>query len=196
MRSTEAREPGAARMAGAGASGSAERVGSAGMGAPRAHALAERLHRGQRDPGGAILIEHIRRVALAVPGNARTVAWLHEALEYTSISEEALLDDGLSSDELRALRLLARRSESRSDAVYLRHIELIAGARGPGARLAQAVKRADLEDRGLHPAVRADGWSPPYELGLAVLLAGSTPEESGADRGTRDRRPHLAGVRR
>jgi hypothetical protein len=147
---------------------------SPGMGAAHAQALAKRLHRGQRDPGGALLLDHIRRVALAVPGHARTVAWLHEALEYTAISEETLLDDGLSLDQLRALRLLAR-GDSRSGAVYLAHIALIAAAAGPGAALAQAVKRADLEDRVLHPAIRADGWSPPYELGLEALVAARPP---------------------
>jgi hypothetical protein len=192
----EAREPRADRMAGAATSASLERDGSPRMGAARARALAERLHRGQRDPGGALLLDHIRRVASAVPADARTVAWLHEALESTSISEQALLDDGLSLDELRALRLLARRGDSRSDAVYLAHIRLIAAARGPGAYLAQAVKHADLEDRVLHPAIRADGWSPPYELGLAVFGARHTPEHSGPHRGSQHDRSGLAGVRR
>jgi hypothetical protein len=145
------------------------------MDAAHAQALAKRLHRGQRDPGGGLLLDHIRRVALAVPGHARTVAWLHEAFEYTAISEEALLHDGLSLDQLRALRLLARGGDSRSGAVYLAHIALIAAAAGPGAALAQAVKRADLEDRALHPAIRADGWSPPYELGLEALAAARPP---------------------
>jgi hypothetical protein len=31
------------------------------------------------------------------------------------------------------------------------------------------VKIADLQDRCLHPRVRADGWSPPYARGLALL---------------------------
>jgi hypothetical protein len=161
-----------------------EPEGSRGMSPARALALARWLHRGQRDPGGAVLLDDIRRVALAVPGDARTVAWLHEALEYNSVSEEALLEDGLSLDELQALRLLARRGDAHSDVVYLAHIELIAGASGPGAILAQTVKRADLEDRVLHPAIRADGWSPPYELGLDVF--GRRPRSRGLRCGPRD----------
>ena len=107
------------------------------------------------------------------------MAWLHEALEHTSISEEALLDDGLSVDELRALRLLTRCGDSRSDdALYLAHIALIAGARGAGASLARTVKRADLADRVVHPAIRADGWSPPYELALDVFIAPGTFDDS------------------
>jgi hypothetical protein len=135
----------------------------------RAQALAEALHHGQRDAGGAPLIDHVRRVAAAIPGDARVVAWLHELLEYTSISEEALLADGLSRAELRALRLLTRDKDSRSNARYLGHVELIARARGAGASVARSVKQADLADRALHPPIRADGWLPPYELGLEIL---------------------------
>src|SRR5215211_6782361 len=62
----------------------------------RAQALAEELHRGERDPAGAPLIDHVRRVAAAVPSDARVVAWLHEVLEYTSTSEHALLGEGIS----------------------------------------------------------------------------------------------------
>jgi hypothetical protein len=135
----------------------------------RAQALAETVHHGHIDPGGSPLLGHVRRVAMAVPSHARPAAWLHEVLEYSSISEETLLSDGLSLDELRALRLLLRAESARSNTVYLAHVELIAIARGPGAGLAQTIKRADLEDRSLHPAIRPDGWSPPYRLGLEVM---------------------------
>jgi hypothetical protein len=137
--------------------------------AGRAQALAERLHDGQRDASGAPLIDHIRRVAAAVPRSARVVAWLHEVLEHTAISEQALLAQGVSDDELRALRLLTRNTESRSYMRYLAHVQLIADARGPGAGLAQHVKRADLVDRAVHPSTRADGWTPPYALALQIL---------------------------
>ena len=142
---------------------------STGVDPERAQALAETLHRGQRDPDGALLLGHIRRVVTAVSGTARIVAWLHEVFEYTTISEEALLAEGLTLDELRALRLLARGEDARSDQIYLAHVDLIANARGPGADLAQTVKRADLADRVLHPAIRVDGWAPPYEAALEVM---------------------------
>ncbi|MGZ6640058.1 MAG: hypothetical protein ACXVII_45550, partial [Solirubrobacteraceae bacterium] len=142
----------------------------------RAQALAETLHHGQRDASGAPLIDHVRRVATAVPEEARVVAWLHELLEHTPISEAALLMEGLTTAELRALRLLTRDKDSRSSALYLSHIELLARARGPGAGIAHSVKRADLMDRMRHPSIRPDGWSPPYELGLKVLeLAAPRP---------------------
>ena len=139
------------------------------MDADRARALAERLHHGQRDAGGARLIDHVRRVAATVAPEARVVAWLHEALEHTSISEETLLMQGLSIRELRAIRLVTHDNIARSNTSYLAHIEMLAQARGAGARLARSVKCADLADRLRNPAIRPDGWSPPYERGLQIL---------------------------
>src|SRR3954463_2249007 len=109
------------------------------MDADHARAIATTAHRGA-------LLDHVRRVAASVPAWARTVAWLHEVLERTDIPEEVLLREGLSFEELRALRLLSR-EESYSDLASLGHIELIARAGGTAGRLARAVKGADLEDR-------------------------------------------------
>lgn len=139
------------------------------MDAGRARAVAERLHRGQRDAGGASLIEHVRRVAATVAPEACVVAWLHEAFEHTSVSEETLLMQGLSTEELRAIRLVTHDNIAQSNASYLAHIEMLARAGGAGARLARSVKCADLADRRLNPAIRPDGWSPPYERGLEIL---------------------------
>jgi hypothetical protein len=72
-----------------------------------AQTLAERLHDGQLDRDGVPLIGHVRRVADAVPRRARVVAWLHETLEHTTISEQALLTEGLSDEQLGAIRLVA-----------------------------------------------------------------------------------------
>ena len=145
------------------------------MDAERAQALAERLHRAQLDAGEARLIDHVRRVAAAVAPEARVVAWLHEALEHTSVSEETLLMQGLSTDELRAIRLVTHDNIARSNSSYLAHIELLARASGAGARLARSVKHADLADRARNPAIRPDGWSPPYERGLQILQRAASP---------------------
>jgi hypothetical protein len=139
------------------------------MDTARARTIAERLHAGHRQEDGTLLLDHIRRVARSAHADARAVAWLHEALETTSVTERELLMDGLTDDELRALRLLSRRSESRSEAAYFGHLELIARATGLSGRLARLVKTADLKDRLRHPHVRPDGWSPPYEQALAVI---------------------------
>ena len=112
------------------------------------------------------VLAHVRRVAWAAPAEARTVAWLHEALELTAVSEQELLLAGLSIEELRALRLLCRRHTSRSDTAYFGHLELIARAAGRSGTLARVVKILDLEDRSRHPHVRPDGWAPPYQRAL------------------------------
>jgi hypothetical protein len=134
-----------------------------------AQLMAERLHTGDREDDGIPVIRHVRRVVSRTPADARSVAWLHEVLEFTAVTEERLLREGLRSDELRALRLLNRTVDTRSDRIYLAHLELIARAAGRSGDLARMVKIADLEDRCLHPRVRPDGWSPPYELGLQRL---------------------------
>ena len=105
--------------------------------------------------------------------DARVVAWLHEVLEHTATSEEELLRKGVSAGELRALRLLTRDPNSRSNASYLGHVEMIARARGDGARIARTVKRVDLKDRLLSPRT-AGAWAPPYELALQILHFAST----------------------
>ena len=66
----------------------------------RARAVAERLHAADREEDGTPLLEHIRRAASAVPLEARPVAWLHEALEWTVVPEQELLTNGLSDDQL------------------------------------------------------------------------------------------------
>ena len=134
-----------------------------------ARAIAERLHRGDIEEDGTPVIRHVERVATTVPEEARAVAWLHEVLERTDVKEEELLMAGLTSDELRALRLLNRTPDSHSDRRYLAHLDLIAHANGDSGRLARIVKTADLKDRSLHPYVRRDGWSPPYAQALKLL---------------------------
>jgi hypothetical protein len=135
----------------------------------RARALAEMLHAREREPDGAPLLGHVQRVAQMVAAEARPVAWLHEALE-SGVTEQELLMEGLTQDELRALRLLCRTRDARSHDIYLAHVELIARAAGRSGHLARMVKIADLEDRCLYPRVRRDGWSPPYADGLELLL--------------------------
>jgi hypothetical protein len=142
--------------------------------AEQAQLLAQRLHRGQLEPIGTPLIAHVRRVALASPEFARPVAWLHEVLELTSVTEQKLLAIGVSDDELRALRLLNRSAARGSRDGYLAHIEMIARAHGPAGRLARSVKLADLQDRLRHDHRQADGSRLPYEQALELILAALT----------------------
>src|SRR3954471_2526356 len=149
----------------------------AGAGEPRglrpavARSIAERAHGVQLDAGQQPMMEHIRRVAMATPRQARCVAWLHEVLESGDITEQQLLSEGLTEEELRALRLLSRAPGDRSEASYLGQIARIARSGGTAGKLARLVKRIDLKDRMEHPARRLDGWSPPYERGLAILAS-------------------------
>ena len=141
----------------------------------RARLIAERLHADDQEADGTPLLDHIRRVVLLVPEEARAVACLHEALEWTGVTEQELLMEGLDLEELRALRLLHCTRGARSDPVYLAHLRLIACAAGRAGRMARVVKIADLQDRCLHPRVRADGWAPSYRLGLALLMGHPDP---------------------
>jgi hypothetical protein len=76
---------------------------------------------------------------------------------------------GLTSERLRALRLLNLKNHSQSDRGYLAHLELIARSAGQSGRLARIVKLADLRDRCAHPRLRRSDWSPPYARGLQLL---------------------------
>jgi hypothetical protein len=145
----------------------------------RANAIAVRLLSRVREPDGSPLLEHVRRVVARTPPEARVVAWLHEVLETGAITEQELLSEGLSSEELRALRLLTRSGGSRSDTVYLEHLNLIARAAGHSGHLARLVKLADLADRRAHPRRRPDGWAPPYARGQRMLLEAELAEAAG-----------------
>jgi hypothetical protein len=140
------------------------------MNTERARLLAERLHANDYEEDGTALLEHVRRVAGRVDADVQVVAWLHEVLEWTAVAEPELLREGLNVDELRALRLLYRAPDRRAHGVYLAHVDRVARAAGRSGWLARLVKTADLEDRCRHPRVRADGWSPPYAHGLALLM--------------------------
>jgi hypothetical protein len=142
---------------------------NAPLDAEQARLLALRIHRGQLEPAGALLIAHVGRVALATPEFARPVAWLHEVLEWTSVAEQELLDAGVSEVELRALRLLNRSTARGSHEGYLAHIEMIARAGGRSGGLARSVKLADLQDRIRHDHRQADGSRLPYEQALELI---------------------------
>jgi hypothetical protein len=150
----------------------------------RAQLMATRAHRGQLQPTGEPLIAHVRRVAAATPEPARSVAWLHEVFEWTSVSEEKLLSYGASDDELRALRLLTRTLGGSSESGYLAHVTMIARASGPAGGLARTVKVSDLEDRLSHPGSQINGSRPPYERALLILAAEAArrlPATGGAE---------------
>jgi hypothetical protein len=102
------------------------------------------------------MIEHVERVAAAVPDDARALAFLHDVLDLSDTGGDELLANGLTAAESAALMLLAHGTGESFELHTLR----IARARGPEGRLARAVLLADLEDH-----LREDRYEvgdPPY----------------------------------
>jgi len=141
-----------------------------------ARRFAERVHAGEPDRYGAPLLDHVRRVAAAVPPDARTVAWLHEVLECTTVPASELAGIGVTADELRAVELLTH-APSADTTAYLMHIALIAAAPGRAGELARTVKVADLRDRveHQHTGTSPTVVRPPYHRALTVLSSTASP---------------------
>jgi hypothetical protein len=120
-------------------------------------------HAGQRTRFGDSVVEHLGRVAGAVPPEVCALAWMHDLLELTPCQREELRAQGLTAVEESALGLLTRdRSES-----YEAYIRRIALAPGRAGELARTVKLADLADHLGH--VRTPPRAPPYSWARRVL---------------------------
>lgn len=120
-----------------------------------ARGIALAAHYQSRNGHGELIIEHVARVAAAVPPEARKVAWLHDILEKTPVTLNELCEQGLGAVDAAALALLTRLDEESYEAHALR----IAHAPGPAGHLARRVKLADLDDH------LARAWAcgdPPY----------------------------------
>ena len=137
-----------------------------------AHRIASRHHEGQRDRFGDPVIDHVERVAAAVPADARATALLHDLFELWPTVGPRLRADGLSPTELKALELL-RHDPGEPYEVYVRRI---ADASGPEGRLARIVKLADLEDHLARPAIPAN--APPYAWARRQLLTAHDAQRS------------------
>src|SRR5207248_5424142 len=96
-----------------------------------ARAAARRMHAGQLTRSGEPLIEHVERVAGAVPAELRGLAYLHDVLERADGAVEELLELRLSEIELTVLSLLTRRP----DETYQAYVMRIARADGNPGRL-------------------------------------------------------------
>ena len=143
----------------------------------RARAIAERAHRDQYEPSARPYIEHVRRVAASVPAQVESVAWLHDVLEWTELTEDDQMLTGLTPQERGALLLLTRPGDD-DDTRFLSHVSRIATAPGAAGDIARAVKRADMEDRLRHPRAPEASWRPPYPLALALLAGGEDREKT------------------
>src|SRR5947209_4352521 len=77
----------------------------------RARSIAYALHGERRDGAGEPVVDHLERVAAAVPGEARAVAYLHDVLEHTDASVAELEAEGVAPVDLNAVLLLTRRPD-------------------------------------------------------------------------------------
>ncbi|MBW6418588.1 hypothetical protein [Celeribacter sp. PS-C1] len=104
----------------------------------RAIEIAASAHRGQIDKAGQLYILHPLRVMLACEGQAaRIVAVLHDVIEDTDWTSDALRKEGASADILAALDAVTKRKGES----YSEFIER--AAQNP---IGRDVKMADLRD--------------------------------------------------
>jgi hypothetical protein len=121
-----------------------------------ARSIAQYSHLSDRDRTGTRVIEHVERVAAAVPEEVRAVAFLHDVLEHTSTSLDDLTAQGLTPIEREALDLLTRQPGESYELYALR----IAWAGGEAGAIARMIKLADLDDH-LSQVPSMDS-APPY----------------------------------
>ena len=129
-----------------------------------AQRIASRQHDGQRNRFGDPVIDHVQRVAAAVPPHARATALLHDLYELCPTAHRQLRGKHLTRTEREALELLTHDG----DEPYEVYVRRIVNAPGPAGRLARIVKLADLADHLAHPSIPAD--APPYAWAREQLL--------------------------
>jgi (p)ppGpp synthase/HD superfamily hydrolase len=133
----------------------------------RAIAIAAQAHQGQKDKGGAPYILHPLRVMLALSSDEdRTVAVLHDVLEDTPWTADALRREGFSDTIVAAVESLTRRSGEPYEDFILR---------ARSNPIARRVKCADLADnmnlaRIEQPTVADRDRVLRYEKAMATLL--------------------------
>ena len=111
-------------------------------------ALARSIHRGERG-----LLEHLQRVADAVPGICQPVAWLHHASDGGRPVTELLAAD-LRPAQSEALALLARSAALDHPTRVAQRAQAFAWAPGSAGRIARVVAQAALLD-----LARAGDWA-------------------------------------
>jgi hypothetical protein len=140
------------------------------MSVVEARALAVQAHGDQRDRDGSFHIQHVARVAEALPrsDSHQRVAWLHDVLEDSDV-ESDLLRGKLPAVEFEALSLLTHDSGD----TYTDYVGRIAGAEGEAGALARAVKEADALDNLRRCWLARDPAVERYGRALAMLWRSS-----------------------
>jgi (p)ppGpp synthase/HD superfamily hydrolase len=109
----------------------------------KARKLAERAHAGQVDKAGGRYVEHLRRVAEAVaadptsPALAQAVAWLHDIVEDTDVTEIDLMAAAMPREVVAAVLAITHHPNEPRTAYY---------ERVKANDLARVVKLADVAD--------------------------------------------------
>jgi hypothetical protein len=141
----------------------------------KARRIAYAHHGERRNAAGELIVEHLERVAAAVPGEARTVAYLHDILEHTDTSPAELEAAGITVVELQAVQILTRHPDESFEAHALR----VAYARGSAGRLARIVELADIDDhlsrQGHTPSQRPYGWARSHVAACRARFDMSSP---------------------
>ena len=138
----------------------------------RAIAIAAQAHAGQTDKGGQPYILHPLRVLLRVQGaHARIAAVLHDVVEDTPVTLEALAAEGFAAEVLEAVEALTKRpGESRLEAAHRAAAHPIARE----VKLADNAENADLS-RIPNPTQKDLDRLEAYKAVRAVLLAAGSP---------------------
>jgi (p)ppGpp synthase/HD superfamily hydrolase len=137
-----------------------------------AELIARRAHVDQVDTvTGAPYIHHVERVAAMVEGEeAKTIAWLHDVIEDTTITEGDLIGYGFPNYVVNGVLVLTRGNET-----YEEYIGIV---REQGSASARQVKLADLRDH-LQPNC-PERLRPRYEKALAALRMQHVPRNQGS----------------
>jgi (p)ppGpp synthase/HD superfamily hydrolase len=127
----------------------------------RALYLARLAHSEQFDRDGHPHLDHVCRVALAVPrGPARLVAWLHDVVEDSFVDLERLRAEGFPDDVVAAVDALSRRDGEG----YADYMDRVVAA----GEIAMVVKLADATDN-LRRSILAGEESAAERYRFAIL---------------------------
>ena len=105
-----------------------------------AYRIAEEVHKGQTRRDGKPYITHVRAVADQVNGEAKVVAWLHDAMEDGGVTAKDLREQNFPERIIEAVEALTKAPDSKL--TYLQYIE----KQVKPNELARQVKLADLRD--------------------------------------------------
>ena len=133
-----------------------------GLGKEKALQIARKAHEGQKDKCGVDYIEHpIAVAAYCDSGIVKTAALLHDVVEDSDITLEALREAGIDDEIVKAVDCLTKRSGEGEDVYFAR-----LAADGNGNRIAAAVKFADMRhnsDKSRWPTDKQDKAEENYQ---------------------------------